>query len=182
MTAELQANAHKGNWNAWHPSPLEALAELNHHQAKLTQALAHKLPNKIEEFSADVANIAAKIFEEFGQSPKTQENSPISYAYISQIPRGPRKYNFIRVFSPTQDSGWKKTGTCPSRAARRLTQKLQIPEGEAFYLTKLDHREGSQRQGSAEINWLPQPVYPKLTEWKNEFPIPGIPKDNSKNK
>jgi hypothetical protein len=39
MERELQANQHKGDWRQWYPTPLQVLAEIQHHQGKLMLAL-----------------------------------------------------------------------------------------------------------------------------------------------
>jgi len=62
MEKELIANAHKGNWNDWHPTNEQALKELMHHVNKLHNAIEHNSKNDILEFSADIANITEKIF------------------------------------------------------------------------------------------------------------------------
>lgn len=66
MEAELRANARKGDWREWHPDMDSAFKELQHHVGKLAFALTLGDNFKIAELSADVANIAMKIHEEFG--------------------------------------------------------------------------------------------------------------------
>ena len=62
MEHELKTNKHKKNWKSWNPSALEAIAEINHHVAKLADALVNNDSLKIKEHSADVANICERIF------------------------------------------------------------------------------------------------------------------------
>lgn len=66
MEAELQANAHKGDWRQWKPTALQVLSELQHHEAKLMHALAIGDCEHVREYAADIANIAMKIDEQFG--------------------------------------------------------------------------------------------------------------------
>lgn len=68
MEFELQNNKHKGDWRQWNPTALQALSELQHHEAKLINALAIGDCERVREFSADIANIAMKINEQFGGS------------------------------------------------------------------------------------------------------------------
>lgn len=72
MEAELRANAEKGDWRTWNPTPLQALAEMQHHEAKLMKALAGGDCERVAEYCADIANIAMKIDERFG-GPKGAE-------------------------------------------------------------------------------------------------------------
>ena len=72
MQSELTANADKGKWAEWHPSITEARLELLHHYKKLDDAILqfHALVperiDKIAEHSADLGNIASKIFDDWG--------------------------------------------------------------------------------------------------------------------
>lgn len=67
MESELRANAaKKGDWHTWVPSPLTALAELQHHETKMIHAIEHGDAERVSEFAADIANIAMKIAEVFG--------------------------------------------------------------------------------------------------------------------
>lgn len=75
MESELQANAHKGDWRAWKPTALQALSELQHHEAKLMQALAADDCEHIREFCADIANITMKIDEQFGVKNESGEDA-----------------------------------------------------------------------------------------------------------
>lgn len=68
MESELKENAHKGDWSQWQPDSCDASGEIYHHLFKLEKALAQKKPNKVSEFSADIANIAMKISEIHGDS------------------------------------------------------------------------------------------------------------------
>lgn len=68
MEAELQANTSKGDWRQWKPTPLEVLSELQHHESKLMNALASGDREQVSEFAADIANIAMKIDEQFGNN------------------------------------------------------------------------------------------------------------------
>lgn len=76
MDIELKANAHKGNWGEWKPTKEEWLWEMQHHQAKLQDAIASKNKDTILEFSADVGNLAEKAFVTFGNPSElsVQEN------------------------------------------------------------------------------------------------------------
>jgi hypothetical protein len=56
MDAELDANADKGDWRT--TSPLDGLAEIAKHLAKLTRAVAAGDRGAILEHAADVANTA----------------------------------------------------------------------------------------------------------------------------
>lgn len=73
MEAELQANQHKGDWRRWYPTPLQVLAEIQHHQGKLMLALSAGDCERVKEYSADLANFAMKVDEHFGgQNNQTQ--------------------------------------------------------------------------------------------------------------
>lgn len=57
MQAELDANAHKGDWNEWR-NVEEILNEFEYHKAKLIIALRKKEPHaECKELIADCANI-----------------------------------------------------------------------------------------------------------------------------
>lgn len=66
MAAEIEDNAYKGNWEEWIPTKEEWLWEMQHHQAKLQNAIADKDIDLIREYSADVGNLAEKSFSVFG--------------------------------------------------------------------------------------------------------------------
>ena len=66
MEAELQANQHKGDWRNWHPTCLQILAEMQHHEGKLMLALASGDCERVREHAADLANYAMKVDEQFG--------------------------------------------------------------------------------------------------------------------
>ena len=66
MEAELQANQHKGDWRRWYPTPLQVLAEIQHHQGKLMLALSAGDCERVKEYAADLANFAMKVDEQFG--------------------------------------------------------------------------------------------------------------------
>jgi hypothetical protein len=66
MEAELQANQHKGDWRRWYPTPLQVLAEIQHHQGKLMLALSAGDCERVKEYAADLANFAMKVGEQFG--------------------------------------------------------------------------------------------------------------------
>jgi len=74
MEAELQANAHKGDWREWKPSPPDAMSELWHHVKKLEAAIERRDAEAAKELAADVANIASKVFE------AAEQNSVLSNA------------------------------------------------------------------------------------------------------
>lgn len=65
MEAELAANAHKGDWNAWRPSAADLDQELWHHVQKLRRALQKGDHAAVREHSADLANISMKAHEIF---------------------------------------------------------------------------------------------------------------------
>ncbi len=88
MESELQANAHKGDWRAWKPTALQALSELQHHEAKLMQALAIDDCEHIREFCADIANIAMKIDEKFGSKNDAFEETE-SQSILPEYVPGP---------------------------------------------------------------------------------------------
>ena len=66
MKEEIDANAHKGDWNMWSPTKEEWLWEMNHHIAKLQKAIQEGDRQLICEFSADVGNLAEKAFTFYG--------------------------------------------------------------------------------------------------------------------
>lgn len=64
MRSELDANAHKGDWTKWRPTREEAVADLEHHVAKLKAVIiGNGFWQPGQEYAADVANIAMKIYE-----------------------------------------------------------------------------------------------------------------------
>lgn len=71
MERELQANQHKGNWPDWIPNLTNARSELGHHFGKLDSQLRAGVSEErarfISEFTADLANIAMKIADTFGE-------------------------------------------------------------------------------------------------------------------
>ena len=67
MQRELDENTHKGCWYDWTPTAAQANAELEHHRYKLSCALSVGTREQVTEFAADVANIAMKIAELFGE-------------------------------------------------------------------------------------------------------------------
>jgi hypothetical protein len=67
MNAELVANAHKGDWTTWLPSQAELGDELWHHYRKLLSALAGNERARVAEYSADLANLAMKAHQLFGE-------------------------------------------------------------------------------------------------------------------
>ena len=69
MQKELDANSGKGDWNAWKPSHRKALAELDHHVAKLQIAVRAGARLSTLEYAADVGNLAMKIADLFGAPP-----------------------------------------------------------------------------------------------------------------
>ena len=71
MEAELQANQHKGDWRRWYPTPLQVLAEIQHHQGKLMLALSAGDCERVKEYAADLANFAMKVDEQFGGPNET---------------------------------------------------------------------------------------------------------------
>lgn len=63
MKRELDANAHKGDWNTWVPTLKEAFNELDHHLYKLREAARNHEWAATSEHCADVGNIVMKIHE-----------------------------------------------------------------------------------------------------------------------
>jgi len=85
MQAELEANAHKGNWEDWKPEAGALMDEIEHHVRKLGMALAAVLvaktrpmallinrerledsQDKVREYAADLGNLAMKAFDVHG--------------------------------------------------------------------------------------------------------------------
>lgn len=63
MSIELEANAHKGDWNKWKPQPEDIIKEMDHHLNKLKLAFYVQDLERIKEFSADLANFCEKSFD-----------------------------------------------------------------------------------------------------------------------
>ncbi len=68
---QLRANQHKGDWRRWYPTPLQVLAEIQHHQGKLMLALSAGDCERVKEYAADLANFAMKVDEQFGGPNKS---------------------------------------------------------------------------------------------------------------
>ena len=66
MEKELLANVHKGDWQKWKPTPADAIVELEHHLKKIKLAMNANNPAQVSEFTADLANIAMKVEEIYG--------------------------------------------------------------------------------------------------------------------
>lgn len=89
MEHELDANVpQKGPWQAWEPTGVQAMQELTHHCTKLAVALdtldkeaspmldqydqqvqRYHVSQRAAELAADIGNIAAKIWQHFGNAP-----------------------------------------------------------------------------------------------------------------
>lgn len=64
MRKELDSNAYKGDWREWQPTRESAMDDLEHHVAKLRAAIFRNgFWHPGQEYAADVANIALKIYE-----------------------------------------------------------------------------------------------------------------------
>lgn len=62
MKIELEANAHKGDQGSWaNVSPEVLWNDMMYHAAKLIYAIKHGEAGKVEEFAADVANMAMMV-------------------------------------------------------------------------------------------------------------------------
>lgn len=69
MQAELEINSEtKGDFAKWAPTMEHLLSEIDHHVAKLKDALANKDKPAVTEFSADVANYMMKAHQVFGSN------------------------------------------------------------------------------------------------------------------
>ncbi len=66
MDRELQANAHKGDWQGWKPDREELIGEIQHHLDKFQDALEKKHRACVAEFAADIANYMTKAVELYG--------------------------------------------------------------------------------------------------------------------
>lgn len=66
MQEEIIANEHKGPFDQWLPSPAEFEKEIEDHLYKLYNAIANRDVARIQEHSADVANIAERAYSVFG--------------------------------------------------------------------------------------------------------------------
>lgn len=66
MERELRINSSKGDWKGWKPDRMTCCDELRHHVRKLVRAIRLNDPERVSEFSADLANIAMKTAEVHG--------------------------------------------------------------------------------------------------------------------
>jgi len=66
MEIELINNSDKGIWVNWKPTKEEWLWEMQHHMAKLQISIQNNDKEGIQEYSADVANLAEKSYITFG--------------------------------------------------------------------------------------------------------------------
>jgi hypothetical protein len=66
MEIELIDNSNKGVWTKWKPTKEEWLWEMQHHMAKLQISIQNNDKEGIQEYSADVANLAEKSYMTFG--------------------------------------------------------------------------------------------------------------------
>ncbi len=73
---QLKNNSDKGDWDKWNPNIKELTQELCWHVAKLNKALLLSELGGISEYSADVANICEKAFN---QSKTAESNRKPSY-------------------------------------------------------------------------------------------------------
>lgn len=62
MVEELEANAHKGSFLLWTPTPDVIRVEIGHHTEKLVQAMYSCDRERTTEYAADIANYALKAF------------------------------------------------------------------------------------------------------------------------
>jgi hypothetical protein len=67
MNHELAANQHKGDWSKWVPDVAQIQGELYHHLDKLNSAVMLGNPAAVREHAADLALIAMKAFQTFGE-------------------------------------------------------------------------------------------------------------------
>lgn len=67
MERELVANQVKGDWREWKPNRMSCESELRHHFQKLQRAIRFNIPARITEHAADLANVAMKTNEMFGE-------------------------------------------------------------------------------------------------------------------
>ena len=88
MESELQANAHKGDRHGWlSMSRQAALHEIYYHVGKLEDAVKNDSPELIQEYAADVANMAMMLLDVCGglsaddrdESPSGLSVSPIAF-------------------------------------------------------------------------------------------------------
>ncbi len=91
MQAELEANAHKGDWPAWHPTPALARSELEHHVRKLLAALERGDREKVTEHAADVANYVMKIAEVYGTLAAAPDQAVDALSGAAKAQRRKRK-------------------------------------------------------------------------------------------
>lgn len=67
MEREIVANRIKGKWENFKPAKDQLMVQLAYHQSKLMWALQSGHAARVTEFAADVADLAMKAHELYGQ-------------------------------------------------------------------------------------------------------------------
>lgn len=70
MHKEERANSKKGHWDSWFPHPHTWMWEMQHHIAKLQNAIQRQDKEHIKEHAADLGLYAEKAFVKYGLSQK----------------------------------------------------------------------------------------------------------------
>lgn len=73
MECELLSTDHNRVFDDWHPSEEDILKEIHQQLNKLEDAISSKSSNNVREFSANLANLSRKVFDEFGKPNSVPE-------------------------------------------------------------------------------------------------------------
>ncbi len=76
MELELVHNKDKGDWDSWLPHRIEIMSEILHHVRKLETALMTPNSHGVSEYSADLAVLAMKADELFGEKVQPFAGEP----------------------------------------------------------------------------------------------------------
>lgn len=106
------------------------------------------------------------------QKKITQAKDPIDQILHDMINREIRS-NFIRILTPTSDSGWLPTGAHIETNVKYYARKNNIGR-EGYFLCKNDTLDKSKwsKKSSTHLYQKPWPIWHQQPTWKNNFRLP----------